>query len=441
MKVKKVVSIIFYILAILFILIYVWAELMPRLMLSELGRLFLLGGSCLFLYIGSLIKSKVENNNKAMKINLWIFFALYLILLITLTFFDPLWGRNGSGIFNWTKEGLNTYLENSVNLIPFKTIIGYVQAMFTSLQNTSTIFLNLFGNIVCLMPLALFIPILFKKINNTKKFLIIILCVTLGIELLQFITYTGSCDIDDIILNTLGALIMYKIINITDINNLMKNILLLEKNEVNKKKVIIVSIPIILVIILVFGLYKVGQSFYQDNLDEWTSKRNYQLEIIDESVSASQTLEKFYETDLFEYYFNSAKSNKVYAIINGTEKYLVKDLLNNNPTDYVISIDKLERSGLEFIKKEKYPKINITVQGENLGLKGKILNENIFDIGYGEQGSGINESTFELYIIPKTSGKANLIIDVIDYTNNKIVETREYIITVDENLGVEYEEK
>lgn len=357
MKVKKVVSIIFYILAILFILIYVWAELMPRLMLSELGRLFLLGGSCLFLYIGSLIKSKVENNNKAMKINLWIFFALYLILLITLTFFDPLWGRNGSGIFNWTKEGLNTYLENSVNLIPFKTIIGYVQAMFTSLQNTSTIFLNLFGNIVCLMPLALFIPILFKKINNTKKFLIIILCVTLGIELLQFITYTGSCDIDDIILNTLGALIMYKIINITDINNLMKNILLLEKNEVNKKKVIIVSIPIILVIILVFGLYKVGQSFYQDNLDEWTSKRNYQLEIIDESVSANQTLEKFYETDLFEYYFNSIKSDKVYAIINGTEKYLVKDLLNNNPTDYVISIDKLERAGLEFIKKKSILKL------------------------------------------------------------------------------------
>ena len=160
---------------------------------------------------------------------LWIFFILYLILLITLTFFDPLWER------------------------------------------------NVFGNIVCLMPLALFIPILFKKINNTKKFLIVILCVTLGIELVQFITYTGSCDIDDIILNTLGAFIMYKIINITDINNLIKNILLLEKNGVNKKKVLIVSIPIILVIILVFGLYKVGQSFYQENLDKWTSKRNCQF--------------------------------------------------------------------------------------------------------------------------------------------------------------------
>ena len=36
-------------------------------------------------------KTKIENNNKAMRINLWIFFILYLVLLITLTLFDPMW--------------------------------------------------------------------------------------------------------------------------------------------------------------------------------------------------------------------------------------------------------------------------------------------------------------------------------------------------------------
>jgi len=91
MKVKKTISIILYILAAMFLLIYSWAEIMPNLMLSETGRLFLLCGSCLFLYIGGLIKSKIEKNNKAMKINLWIFFILYLVLLITLTLFDPMW--------------------------------------------------------------------------------------------------------------------------------------------------------------------------------------------------------------------------------------------------------------------------------------------------------------------------------------------------------------
>ena len=89
--------------------------------------------------------------------------------------------------------------------------------------------MNLLGNLVCMMPFALFIPMLFKKINNTKKFLLTILCITLGIELIQFITFSGSCDIDDVILNTLGAFIMYKILNIKDIKNLIKNIFLLEK--------------------------------------------------------------------------------------------------------------------------------------------------------------------------------------------------------------------
>ena len=263
MKIKKVISIIFYIFAIMFLTMYVFTEIAPHLMMSELARLFLLGGSCLFLYLGGLIKSKLENTNKPMKINLWIFFALYLILLITLTLFDPAWGRNGLNLFNWSEGYIDIYLDSAVNLIPFKTIIGYAKDLFVSLLDTSTIFLNLFGNLICLMPMALFIPMLFKKVDNTKKFLISILSITLAIELVQLITFSGSCDIDDIILNTLGAFIAYKILNIKDINNLVRNILLLEKNKINKKKLIYVILPIIVVIGLCLGLYKIGEKNYE----------------------------------------------------------------------------------------------------------------------------------------------------------------------------------
>lgn len=351
-------------------------------------------------------------------------------------------GRNGFNAFNWTKEGLDIYIDNSVNLIPFKTIIEYVQKIFTSLLDTSTIFLNLFGNMACLMPLALFIPMLFKKIDNTKKFLISVLCVTLGIELIQFITFTGSCDIDDVILNTLGAFIMYKILSIKDINNLVRNIFLLEKNEVNKKKVAIVIISVLIVCALILGLYKIGQNCYDENLDDWTSKRNYQVEIVDESEGSDQALEQFYETELYEYYFEGQKSDSVYAIINGNEKYLVKDLLNNNPTDYVIFFYKFEQAGLEFIKKEKYPKMEVTINGNVYLGDVTISDENIFEIGYGEQGQGINELTLEIYIIPKQCGKATLTLNFGNNAkDNDIVEIREYTITVDENLEVKYEEK
>lgn len=441
MKVKKTISIIFYVLAVIFLLIYAWAEIMPHLMLSETGRLFLLGGSCLFLYVGGIIKSKIENNNKAMKFNLWIFFILYLVLLITLTLFDPMWGRNGFNSFNWTQERLDIYLENSVNLVPFKTIIEYIQKIFTSLLDTSTIFLNLFGNIACLMPLALFIPILFKNVDNTKKFLISILCVTLGIELIQFISFSGSCDIDDVILNTLGAVIMYLILQIKTVKNLIRNIFLLEKNEINKKQIIILAV-IVIIIVSVFGvLIKVRERYYDKAVDEHTAKYNYNVQIIDESESTDSALEKFYEDELYEYYFSSIKSDYVYAVINGTEKHLVKDLLNNNPTEYVIRIDRLERAGLDFIKKDKYEKIDLTITGNVLPSE-EIENNEIFDIKNSAISYGISETEYELFIIPKKSGSSKLTLKF--YNNAKdmdIVETREYIVTVDENLKVKYEEK
>lgn len=45
-----------------------------------------------------------------------------------------------------------------------------------------------------------------------------IIMLTLIVEILQFITYRGSTDIDDIILNTIGAVIVYVLIG----NGMMK---------------------------------------------------------------------------------------------------------------------------------------------------------------------------------------------------------------------------
>lgn len=442
MKIKKIISIIFYILAVIFMAIYGFSEIAPHLMMSEMARLFLLCGSCLFLYFGGSLKSKIENNNKAMKINIWIFFALYLVLLITLTLFDPMWGRNG---FNWNGEYIDIYLKSSVNLVPFKTIIGYTKDLFTSLLDTSTIFLNLFGNLVCLMPMALFIPMLFKKVDNTKKFLVSILVITLSIEVIQLITFSGSCDIDDIILNTLGAFIAYKILSIKDINNLVRNVLLLEKNEINKKKLLCIIAPIIVVIVLCFGLYKIGARSYDKNLEDWTSKRNYKLEIVDESELTPQAEEKFYEDELFEYYFGSIRSDYVYAIINGTEKYLVKELLNNNPTDYVVSIDRLERAGLKFIKKEKYDKIELYIEGNVYIGREKIKDENILEVGWGDSYQqtsvqGTSSLFQEIFLIPKKEGKTTLEIDVYDSKTSDLVKIIKYEININSDLEVTYKE-
>ena len=444
MKVKnKIISIMFYILSTVFLIYYGYVELSSNMFMSTFGRLFLLCGSCLFIYLCALFLSKYRKDNKAMKVNLWIFFVLYCGLLITLTLFDPMWGRNGLSIFNWSQADFskyyNYYVESSVNLIPFKTIIGYTKDIFTSLLDTSNIFANLLGNLVCMMPFAFFIPMLFKKINNTKKFLLTILCITLGIELIQFITFSGSCDIDDVILNTLGAFIMYKILNIKDIKNLIKNIFLLEKNKIDKKKLVKVLTPIIVVVVLCFGLYKIGTKFYDNNLDDWMSKYNYKLEIIDETESCDTALELFYENELYEYYFDCIKSDSVYARINDGEKYLVKELLTNNPTDYVISIDKFERAGLKFTKKEKYEKINLYYEGNVYLSKEKIDDETILGIGWGNsiQGEFLSQ---EVFLIPKKEGMTLLSLDIYNGSTSELVETLKYEITINSSLEVSYNE-
>ena len=63
------------------------------------------------------------------------------------------------------------------------------------------------------MPLPLFVCMFFKKFNSGLKIFIIVLISVIAIELLQFLFLTGSSDIDDVILNTSGAMLFYYFIN------------------------------------------------------------------------------------------------------------------------------------------------------------------------------------------------------------------------------------
>ena len=59
------------------------------------------------------------------------------------------------------------------------------------------------------MPMAFFLPLLFKKQSKFKNFVITNVLIVLCIEITQLLTASGSCDIDDIILNTLGGMCGY----------------------------------------------------------------------------------------------------------------------------------------------------------------------------------------------------------------------------------------
>lgn len=69
--------------------------------------------------------------------------------------------------------------------------------------------------------MGVFVHILFKdKIKNIKQFIVAMIIVLLSVEILQFITLRGTMDIDDIILNIVGAILGYGLMKLKWIKNL-----------------------------------------------------------------------------------------------------------------------------------------------------------------------------------------------------------------------------
>lgn len=192
-------------------------------------RFFILIALCVIIYITSIKIVKYGYDKKILKINLIIYFLVYIIMIFNLTLFDELYGRQGLTAVNWNIKLLKEYFNNSLNFIPFHTIKLYINGYNNGIVSYHTFFENIFGNLLAFMPFAFFIPLIFKKINNYRKFILIMIIIILQIELLQFITMSGACDIDDAILNLFGVSIAYMIFREKHIYRFLNKIFLLEE--------------------------------------------------------------------------------------------------------------------------------------------------------------------------------------------------------------------
>ncbi len=66
---------------------------------------------------------------------------------------------------------------------------------------------QILGNLIMLMPFGSMLPCLFKL--NIKKCLIISGCFSVFIEITQYITGRGLMEFDDVLNNTIGAIVGY----------------------------------------------------------------------------------------------------------------------------------------------------------------------------------------------------------------------------------------
>ena len=125
---------------------------------------------------------------------LWVLMAYYLAILSTLLFFG--------GLFH-----VDRAWGSAVNLEPFYTI----QRFFIHYRRTGSLssLSNLLGNIVILIPLGVLLPVMFRPLRRFWITLPLMALFAVGVEYIQWRTGVGIADIDDSILNFLGAAVGY----------------------------------------------------------------------------------------------------------------------------------------------------------------------------------------------------------------------------------------
>lgn len=139
----------------------------------------------------------------------WILFIIYSCLLFKLLVLKhwTISSAISAMSYYFSSGNFKNYLKYNFNIIPFETITQY---LFRAPHINYAVY-NIGGNILAFMPLGFLLPILFKKIRSFKSIILSSLGVSFLIETIQIVTWLGSFDIDDLILNVLGGLIGFLI--------------------------------------------------------------------------------------------------------------------------------------------------------------------------------------------------------------------------------------
>ena len=112
------------------------------------------------------------------------------------------------------EEGITVHFGISgenLNLVPLKTVRLYLWLLQNSTNEALLrhAIINLVGNVVLFIPMGWFLPYIWVNLRGFFKTALAVLLLISAVEIVQYFTQLGSCDIDDLILNLVGALIGY----------------------------------------------------------------------------------------------------------------------------------------------------------------------------------------------------------------------------------------
>lgn len=128
-----------------------------------------------------------------------LFFAIYILVVIRVIIFKYPAEELRAIAASWQKdvilEGLGT-----ANFKPFKTIKMYIDYSYK--LNSAE---NLLGNVLAFVPFGFLFPMVARDGDIFFVMLLNAFIFVLGIEVFQLFSAFGAFDVDDILLNCLGA--------------------------------------------------------------------------------------------------------------------------------------------------------------------------------------------------------------------------------------------
>ena len=395
--------------------------------IANIFNMFLLILVCVLVYFGCLFLSRYKNDKSVMKKGLLVYFIIYVFSVILLTMIDR-------GLFSYAPilyafEDIRDCFDSS-NFVPFRETILFIKENI--IDGTYYRLALVLGNFLVLMPMAYFLPRLFKRQKKYLIFCITVILFTLGIELGQVFTLTGTFDIDDIILNSLGAILMFIPFNKLFLGRVFDKIILFSDEEIIRKD-IYKSIISILSIVCLFG---VAIYFY------YIDDPGIEVNVIDESISCEGEKELIYEDRFYRYYFPCNKSDKVFIVFDKKYKYSIKDYLNGNniKTKYKnrFDVEKLNYVFKLFIIESKGYDISVLVENGFI-FSPKVDDDILILRGKSSSSDEFGNDTYVFLIEPKEKGETYISFEIKNRDTSEIIRIEKYKVIINEDLSIKYE--
>ena len=134
-----------------------------------------------------------------------ILFAVYIVVVLKVIILKYPYAQLRGIMDTWSKEVILEGLDTA-NFTLFRTIHMYID--YSDRLNS---FENLVGNVVVFIPYGIFLPLIWKRFRNFADTFLAAFLFSLAIEVFQLFSAFGAFDVDDVLLNCVGAMIGYVI--------------------------------------------------------------------------------------------------------------------------------------------------------------------------------------------------------------------------------------